>query len=216
MLQTSRLRVRFKMRPSDFQFFQLHYAPEIDSASNRNEYQESSWGVKSSRRVRLTTSPPSVSRLYKMWEPRRLTTLWPSTACCRDSFYFVPKETLQIFDNTLQETEPKKDQLKRWWRKLRDKSSILCSLGLLVYTEAFYKLDTTHAEYTLPFFYPAAVRRSCPWTSSPTEHEDKQCKNCGRYEILLHLFINYFPCLDARITAFISCKKVTLSLCLIN
>jgi hypothetical protein len=34
----------------------------VDSASNRNEYQESSWGVKSGRRVRLTTSPLSVNR----------------------------------------------------------------------------------------------------------------------------------------------------------
>jgi hypothetical protein len=26
------------------EFFQLHYCPGVDSASNRNEYQESSWG----------------------------------------------------------------------------------------------------------------------------------------------------------------------------
>jgi hypothetical protein len=27
--------------------------------------------------------------VYKMWEPRRLTTLWASTACHKDSFIFL-------------------------------------------------------------------------------------------------------------------------------
>jgi hypothetical protein len=31
---------------------QPHYGPEVDSASNRNEYQESSWGVKGGRPAR--------------------------------------------------------------------------------------------------------------------------------------------------------------------
>jgi hypothetical protein len=72
MLQEGRSRARVPMRCIFFQltrYFQPHYVPGVDSASNRNEYQESSWGVKSGRRVSLTT-------------------LWASTACCRDSFTF--------------------------------------------------------------------------------------------------------------------------------
>jgi hypothetical protein len=37
----------------------------VDLASNRNEYQESSWGVKGGQRVWLRTLPPSVSRLSR-------------------------------------------------------------------------------------------------------------------------------------------------------
>jgi hypothetical protein len=64
MLQAGRSRVRVPMR-WNFSSFQPHYGPGVNSSSNRNEYQEPSWGVKSGQRLRLTTLPPSLSRLSR-------------------------------------------------------------------------------------------------------------------------------------------------------
>jgi hypothetical protein len=52
-------------------------------------------GAKGVRRVRLATSLPLTADcepiVYKIWEPRRLTILWVSTVCYRDSVVFYIK-----------------------------------------------------------------------------------------------------------------------------
>jgi hypothetical protein len=50
--------------------FRSHYGPGVDSASNRNEYQEYFLGGKGGRCVGLTTLPPSCADCLKTWEPR--------------------------------------------------------------------------------------------------------------------------------------------------
>jgi hypothetical protein len=60
----------------------------LGSASNRNEYQESSWRQKDSLCIRLS-SPQFVSWLSrKMYGPQCLATLWASATCYSHSFTF--------------------------------------------------------------------------------------------------------------------------------
>jgi hypothetical protein len=76
-----------------------HYGPWVDSASNRNEYQESFWGDKGRRAHKADNlTAICVPIVYIMWKPRRLTTLWVSTACYRDSFtFFMEGEDSDVF-----------------------------------------------------------------------------------------------------------------------
>jgi hypothetical protein len=69
MLQAVRSQVRFPIEVIEFFQFTLSFQPQYghgdDSVSNRNEYQEDSWGVKGGQCVRLTSLLPSVSQLSR-------------------------------------------------------------------------------------------------------------------------------------------------------
>ena len=74
-LQTGRLRVRFPMETLEIFMdiiFRPHYGPGVDSASNRNEYQEYCQRGKGGRCVGLTTLPPSCADCLEIWEPQGL------------------------------------------------------------------------------------------------------------------------------------------------
>jgi len=61
--------------------FRSHYGPGVDSASNRNEYQEYFLGVKAARCVRLTTLPPSCAVVTKSGSLNFLEPSGPFQAC---------------------------------------------------------------------------------------------------------------------------------------
>ena len=65
----------------DIKSFRSHHGPGVDSASNRNDYQEHfSWG-KGGRCVRLTTLPPSCAVVMKSGNLNFLEPSGPLQAC---------------------------------------------------------------------------------------------------------------------------------------
>jgi len=72
MQQTGSSRVQFPIVASKFfsDIILPYYGPEVDSASNRNEYQEYFLEVKGSRCIGLKTLPPSCADYLEIWEPQ--------------------------------------------------------------------------------------------------------------------------------------------------
>ena len=66
-----------------------YYGSGVDSASNRNEYQEYFLGDKGGRCLWLTTLPPSRGYCLEIWEPHFPGTLRACPVLCRDCFSFV-------------------------------------------------------------------------------------------------------------------------------
>jgi hypothetical protein len=90
MLQTGRSRFRFPMRSLDChnpssRTMALGSTQPLTEMSIRN------LPAGEGRPEREAEGLIAICRLivYKMWDPRRLTTLWAFTACCRDSFTFT-------------------------------------------------------------------------------------------------------------------------------
>jgi hypothetical protein len=77
-LQTGRSRDRFLMSLEFIidKSFRPHYGPGVDSASNRNEYQEYFPVGKDCPCIGLTTLPHSFADCLKIWEPQPLGNLW--------------------------------------------------------------------------------------------------------------------------------------------
>jgi len=70
----------------DIKSFRSHYGPGVDSASNRNEYQEHFLGGKSGRCVRPTTLPPSCAVVTKSGKLNFLEPSGPLQACNGTAF----------------------------------------------------------------------------------------------------------------------------------
>jgi hypothetical protein len=69
--------------------FQPQYGPGVDSASNRNVYQEYFLGGKWGWCIGLTTIPPSCDVCLEIWKPQPPGMLRPCPGLYRDCFTFT-------------------------------------------------------------------------------------------------------------------------------
>jgi hypothetical protein len=94
VLQVGRSLVRSQLVSFEFfiaiKSFRSPYGPGVDSACNRNEYQEHFLGGKGGRCVRLTTLPPSCAVVMKSGNLNFLEPSGPLQASNGTAFYLPP------------------------------------------------------------------------------------------------------------------------------
>jgi hypothetical protein len=113
MPQTGRSRVRFPMRSLNFSIVLIF--PALESAQLLTEMSIMNLPGGKERLARKADNLNAICEpiVLKMWEPRRLTTLWASTACYRDSLFFFALYSIGSWVN-------------RWmmnWKRFRTKLS---------------------------------------------------------------------------------------------
>ena len=91
MLQAGRLWVRFPIVSLEFfiEIILLCYGPEVNSACNRNAYEEYFLEGKGGWCVGLTTLPPSCADCLEIWEPQSPGTLGACPGLYRVCFAFI-------------------------------------------------------------------------------------------------------------------------------
>jgi hypothetical protein len=82
----------------DIKPFRSHYGPGVDSASDRNEYQEYFLGGKGSRCVKVTTLPPSCAVVTKSGNLNFLEPSGPVQACNGTDLPFHTPNTIHECD----------------------------------------------------------------------------------------------------------------------
>ena len=122
-LQAGRSRGRFPM--VSLEFFRPHFGPGVDSASNRNKYQEYFLVGKGLRCVGLTTLLSSCAGFLEIWDRQPPATLRVCPDLYRNCFTF----TFYVTFNAAAHPRRTKSSITPLW-KLKTRNCILVFLSL--------------------------------------------------------------------------------------